>query len=721
MADDERDPVHVPPDSVHSSRYRVHIDSLMSSIHGEQYTRTQAYRKSELNAVTPNDVLRWMNTKVFGMPDPPLDANPVSARSSSLQFYKKSISFFMPNRLAAWSYTRNEGNPTRSTEINDLIKRVKRKEVRKQGVAPKCRRAIMESEFRVLHRVLTTNRNECSLSTTNPILKPFGLPALLNFQFHLIARIDDTTQVLLSNLRAHDSFPTNVLKTRLNWSKNVHEERDAPWQMVLGCMDTVYCVLVSIALFLELNLSQNPSAMLSPYLFCFCNDVTVPGGGQKTKEIVQNVLGQQIFKQAEFVGHVAANDDGDHRHDNEAKESAGFLGSHSIRKYAATHARRCGCTKDEKDIRGRWKNRARTSDVYDDVELPYPDAKVANKLCIGGPCFYLLHGEQSHNNGGSIPNEEDAAANLTMMTKTFILSNVVPNVRTRLSESCSYVLGKALLWYIFAPNNTVPQEFADRIKVELKEILRACGVQNVDEADFNPVMKVPVIVSGDEGTVFIEVVEEVARGEFMRGVSGGAGVATAGGAGIREQLLALQSGISQLRRDVQDVKQNQGVDRTTVMKQLAIMNANLKRIGNQPMRMLAAADTATQREENLNLLAGVVVGRGVLHEPAVACLSSTPRNLYELWREYLHGIGGRKPACEFSRVEKGRVKHKYHRRKIVWDLIQNLVHLGFTAETAIDRIHLIYGSQTSVTEIINQIKKHKKDGTLSPNLRPLAR
>jgi hypothetical protein len=96
----------------------------MSSIHGQQYTKAQAYRKSELNAVTPNDVLRWMNNKVFGMPDPPpLDANPVSARSSSLQFYKKSISYFMPNRLAVWSYTRNEGNPARSTEINDSIKR----------------------------------------------------------------------------------------------------------------------------------------------------------------------------------------------------------------------------------------------------------------------------------------------------------------------------------------------------------------------------------------------------------------------------------------------------------------------------------------------------------------------------------------------------------------------------------------------------------------------
>jgi hypothetical protein len=54
-------------------------------------------------------------------------------------------------------------------------------------------------------------------------------------------------------------------------------------------------------------------------------------------------------------------------------------------------------------------------------------------------------------------------------------------------------------------------------------------------------------------------------------------------------------------------------------------------------------------------------------------------------------------------------------------IIDNLVHfLGFTAETAIDCIHPIYGSQTSVTEIINQLKEHKKAGTLSPNLRRMA-
>ena len=64
------------------------------------------------------------------------------------------------------------------------------------------------------------------------------------------------------------------------------------------------------------------------------------------------------------------------------------LGTHSTRKFASTHARRSGCTKDEKDHRGRWKSKGRVSDIYDDTELPYPDAKVCEMLCIGGPCFY---------------------------------------------------------------------------------------------------------------------------------------------------------------------------------------------------------------------------------------------------------------------------------------------------------------------------------------------
>jgi len=124
---------------------------------------------------------------------------------------------------------------------------------------------------------------------------------------------------------------------------------------------------------------------------------------------------------------------------------ADHLGSHSIRKFAATHTRRCGCSKDDKDIRGRWKSKARVSDVYEDTELPYPDAKVAEKLCIGGPCFYLFPEELTNNNAES----EDECTSTVVMLKTFILSNVVPNVRQRLPDSAALVLGKALATLAF--------------------------------------------------------------------------------------------------------------------------------------------------------------------------------------------------------------------------------------------------------------------------------
>ena len=52
-----------------------------------------------------------------------------------LEFWKKAILFFMPNCLIPWNSTSQEGNPTKSIEVNDLIRCVK-KEVCKQGFAP---------------------------------------------------------------------------------------------------------------------------------------------------------------------------------------------------------------------------------------------------------------------------------------------------------------------------------------------------------------------------------------------------------------------------------------------------------------------------------------------------------------------------------------------------------------------------------------------------------
>lgn len=126
--------------------YKPTLVSMMSYLDSVQYDKDHTFTDVQLGLVTAADVLRWMNVKTFGIPDPPLDANPTLARSNSIKYWKKALSFFMPNRLMAWNRLTNQGNPTRSIEINDLIKRVKKKEVCKQGVPSSARRPMKERE-----------------------------------------------------------------------------------------------------------------------------------------------------------------------------------------------------------------------------------------------------------------------------------------------------------------------------------------------------------------------------------------------------------------------------------------------------------------------------------------------------------------------------------------------------------------------------------------------
>ena len=92
----------------------------------------------------------------------------------------------------------------------------------------------------------------------------------------------------------------------------------------------------------------------------------------------------------------------------------------------------------------------------------------------------------------------------------------------------------------------------------------------------------------------------------------------------------------------------------------------------------------------------------------------SPRNLHVLWQEYQEGIGGdRKAARLFTTEERGKVKHKYHRRKVVWDLISRLIRAG---HTACDRIYNVYGQDKSVTYIINKLKNDRRNGTLHVDL-----
>jgi hypothetical protein len=225
--------------------------------------------------------------------------------------------------------------------------------------------------------------------------------------------------------------------------------------------------------------------------------------------------------------------------DGEAKSL--LLGSHSIRKYAATFARRCGVTKDEKDIRGRWKGAGRVSDVYDYVELPYPDAKVAEKLCGGGACFYL-------------PNPRYDTA----MLNSFVLNHVAPNVKKRLPESECLVLGRALLWLICSPlvDDYVPKDLKDKVLADWAHIRGGFEVDTPaplidnEEQESNPIQQVAVNVSGDHGAVFIDTIGDLEQGEGARGVGHQQGTNVT----VRNQLIGVQSCLLSMRQENLELK-----------------------------------------------------------------------------------------------------------------------------------------------------------------------
>ena len=89
-----------------------------------------------------------------------------------------------------------------------------------------------------------------------------------------------------------------------------------------------------------------------------------------------------------------------------------------------------------------------------------------------------------------------------------------------------------------------------------------------------------------------------------------------------------------------------------------------------------------------------------------AKLSGCPKTLHVLWDEWQNGIGGNKPAREFTRRERGqeKVKHLYSKRKKFWFCVERMLSNGTTLVVAIRRIYDVYG-YLSTTAILNKLAK----------------
>ena len=81
-------------------------------------------------------------------------------------------------------------------------------------------------------------------------MKKIAVPALYAFQFHLIARIDNTCHFILNELQGHELFRFAFCR-RMTWPKNILEERHFLSQIIMGYNDPNFCVLLNLGLYLE--------------------------------------------------------------------------------------------------------------------------------------------------------------------------------------------------------------------------------------------------------------------------------------------------------------------------------------------------------------------------------------------------------------------------------------------------------------------------------------
>ena len=280
----------------------------MSFKDNQRYPKDKIWSDTELYAITPRHIARWLKKKAYGTPDPGPEDGPVHACNKSLLFAKKAVSFFHLNKNMPWNKQARQGNPTRSLAVNAVIEDVKKQQVRKRGKVSQAKRDLRRSELKKTLQLAMARRD---------FIGKYRTPAMLKLQTHIIGRADDACQLETADLRNHNLFADFCLETKVSWSKNVREERECPAQILIGANDPDFCVLLALAAWLE-NRATHGGENNQRFLFGARED---DDEGARINEKYGAVL-REIWETEEFRAL--------------SKEVLGGLGTHSVRKFAAT-------------------------------------------------------------------------------------------------------------------------------------------------------------------------------------------------------------------------------------------------------------------------------------------------------------------------------------------------------------------------------------------------
>ena len=103
-----------------------------------------------------------------------------------------------------WDNVARTGNPTRSDQVNKVVKMVKKHEVRHQGVDSKARRPIEWREFTRMLEIMRENaKKEVSAFGKR---KQLLAKTLFSLQWHMISQMDDMCHVSFDNVTSNPSF-----------------------------------------------------------------------------------------------------------------------------------------------------------------------------------------------------------------------------------------------------------------------------------------------------------------------------------------------------------------------------------------------------------------------------------------------------------------------------------------------------------------------------------
>ena len=95
---------------------------LMAKIHGRKCTPEHKWTKRKLKCITPENIMKYLKTKIYGKEDADPDVDPplYHCRNSVL-YWKKAWSYFMLDQNTPWSDVTKHRNPTRLTQLNRLL------------------------------------------------------------------------------------------------------------------------------------------------------------------------------------------------------------------------------------------------------------------------------------------------------------------------------------------------------------------------------------------------------------------------------------------------------------------------------------------------------------------------------------------------------------------------------------------------------------------------